>query len=424
MKVIRYSERDKIKEVLKRGSLRLEEAIPTASKIMDDVRRRGDDAVIEYTKRFDGFNLTHKNIRVSRKEIKKAAEKIDTKLLSAIKHATKNITKFHREQMQRIERRWYSKISEGVLVGEKVTPIESVGCYVPGGRASYASTVLMNCIPAKVAGVKKISVVSPPPISDTILAAADVCGVNEVYRVGGAQAIAALAYGTESIKAVDKIVGPGNKYVMAAKMLAYGKVGLDMPAGPSEVLVIADETSNPRLIAADILAQAEHDPDARSVLVTDSEKIIEKTKREVSRQLISLKTKKTAEKSLKHAVFILTEKMTESIEFANAYAPEHLEVMTKNPEKIADRIRNAGAIFLGPWSLVAAGDYCSGGNHVLPTAGTARFASPLSVRDFLKTSSIQKINEKGLMSLYNTIQKMADSEGFHAHKKSAEERFR
>jgi histidinol dehydrogenase len=424
MKLIKYSDEKKVKEVVDRSAPDLEAATAVSKLIMGDVRERGDAAVIGYTKKFDRFQLTEKNICVSRKEIAAAMKRVDTELLSALKHAHRNISRFHREQMKRVEKKWSTCIEAGVSVGEKTTPIDSVGCYVPGGRASYASTVLMNCIPAKAAGVRRVVVASPPPISDAILAAAGICGVDEVYRVGGAQAVAALTYGTESIRKVDKIVGPGNVYVMAAKMLAFGKVGIDMPAGPSEVLILADDASDPKLIASDVLAQAEHDPAARCVVVTNSEKVIRKTRKEISRQLSSLKTRKTAEQSLEHATFILTKSLKESVDFANQYASEHLEVLTADPEKAAEKIRNAGAVFVGAFSPVAAGDYCSGGNHVLPTAGAARFASQLSVRDFLKTTSIQRITEKGLGSLCETIAKLAETEGFPAHKNSVGKRFK
>jgi histidinol dehydrogenase len=424
MKLIKYSDKKKVNEVVERSAPDLETATAVSKQIMEDVRERGDAAVIGYTKKFDRVQLTEKNIRVSRKEILQATKRVDRELLSALKHAHRNIGRFHSEQMKRIDKRWNVRIEEGVSVGEKTAPIDSVGCYVPGGRASYASTVLMNCIPAKAAGVRRVVVASPPPISDAILAAAGICGVDEVYRMGGAQAVAALTYGTETIQKVDKIVGPGNVYVMAAKMLAFGKVGIDMPAGPSEVLILADDSTDMKLIAADVLAQAEHDPNARCVVVTNSEKAVRKTRKEISRQLSSLKTKKTAEQSLEHATFILTKSLKESVDFANQYAPEHLEVLTADPEKAAEKIRNAGAVFVGAYSPVAAGDYCSGGNHVLPTAGAARFASPLSVRDFLKTTSIQKITEKGLGSLCETIAKLADTEGFPAHKNSVGKRFK
>jgi histidinol dehydrogenase len=424
MKLINYSDRKGIEEVLDRKSLDLEKAVSSVKPILDDVRLNGDPALIEYTKKFDNFRLTEENLKVSAAEIEKAYSKVDDNLVSALKHAHRNISRFHGEQLGRIDKGWNVEVEDGVFVGERASAVESVGAYVPGGRASYPSTVLMTCIPAKVAGVERIVIASPPPISDSILVAADICNVDEIYRVGGAQAIAALAYGTESIPRVDKIVGPGNVYVLAAKMLVYGRVDVDMPAGPSEVLILGDETTNPRFVAADLLAQAEHDPDAQCVLATDSRKLAEEVDRELAEQLKSIKTKETAEKSLGNAVVVLTEDIGESIEFANRYAAEHLEVMTDNPQKVVEKIRNAGAIFLGEYSPVAAGDYASGGNHVLPTGGAARFSSELGVRDFLKSSSIQNITRKGLSNLEETIVKIAGSEGFDAHLKSVRIRFK
>lgn len=424
MRFIRYTEGERIEEILERKSQDLEEVMNSVKPILGGVRDRGDSALIEYTRKFDRFNLSASNMKVSGEEMKEAYSRVDDTLAEALKHAHRNITKFHREQFNRIDRRWDTEIEEDVLVGERITPIECVGAYVPGGRAAYPSTVLMTCIPAKEAGVDRVVIASPPPIPDAVLAAADICGVDEVYRIGGAQAIAALAYGTETIPKVDKIVGPGNIYVMAAKILVYGVVDIDMPAGPSEILIIADKTANPAFIAADLLAQAEHDPNAQCLLVTDSGEITEEVEGEVEKQVKSLKNRETVEKSLENLAFILTENIRESIDFANQYAAEHLEVMTENPEEIADKIRNAGAIFLGEYSPVAAGDYASGGNHVLPTGGTARFSSQLSVRDFLKTTSIQKNTGKGLSNLRKTIEEISDSEGFDAHRKSVKIRFR
>ena len=423
MKVIEYSERDRIREILERETLDLDKVMKSVGEIIGKVREGRDSALVDYSKKFDDFELTKENIRVSKEEIKDAHSRVNENLVKALKHAHRNITRFHKEQMRRIEKGWSAEIEDGVNIGEKITPIENIGAYVPGGRASYASTVLMTCIPAKVAGSKRIVIVSPPPISDSILVAADICGVNEIYRVGGAQAIAALTHGTETIKPVDKIVGPGNVYVMAAKMLVYGKVDIDMPAGPSEVLILADKTANSRFIAADLLAQAEHDPNAQCVLVTDSEGVIEGVEKEIAKQIESIKTKETAKEGMKNSAVILTRNIKESIEFANRYATEHLEIMTEKPDEVAEKIRDAGAIFLGEYSPVAAGDYASGGNHVLPTGGTARFSSGLSVRDFLKTSSIQRIKKEGLLTLKETIETISNSEGFDAHKKSVRIRF-
>jgi len=304
--------------------------------------------------------------------------------LSAIRHAHKNIEKFHREQFKQIKKSW---------------KIETV------------------------ANVERIVVVSPPPISPAVLVACDLCGVNEIYRVGGAQAIAALAYGTESVRRVDKIIGPGNRYVMAAKLLVFGIVTIDMPAGPSEVLIIADSEANPRFIAADILAQAEHDPDAQCILVTDSKEIADEVDNEIKNQIEDLKRREVITQSLENSYLILTRDMNEAIEFSNLYAPEHLEIMTKNPEEIAEKIKNAGAIFLGNYSPVPAGDYASGGNHVLPTGGTARFSSELGVRDFLRCYSIQKISKAGLSRLRKTIETLAEVETLDAHSNAVKKRF-
>ncbi|MBN2014794.1 MAG: histidinol dehydrogenase [Candidatus Altiarchaeota archaeon] len=423
MKTIEYSDTEKINEMLLREGLELDKAMSSVAEIMRNVRKRGDSALFEYTQRFDDFKLTKENIKVGREAIKKAYSNINPSLTEALVHAHRNITKFHCEQKKKIKEDWSIEVQNGIKVGEKITAIEAVGCYVPGGRAPYPSTVLMTCTPARAAGVERVVITSPPPIPDSILVAADICGVEEIYRIGGAQAIAALAYGTESIPRVNKIVGPGNVYVMAAKMLAYGKVDIDMPAGPSEVLILADETADPTLIASDLLAQAEHDPKAQCILVTNSGKLRERVEKEISEQIKGLKTRETAEQSLKNAAIILTKNLQESIEFANRYAPEHLEIMTEDPERIVGKIKNAGAIFLGEYAPVAAGDYASGGNHVLPTGGTARFSSQLSVRDFLKTSSVQRITKDGLSRLKNTIEKIADAEGFDAHRKSVEKRF-
>jgi histidinol dehydrogenase len=422
MKVIRYSEKERIGEILDRNTIDLDRAMASVREIIENVRKNGDKALVEYTEEFDGFKLLDDNIRVSREEVLGARSRLDGGLLKALKHAHRNITKFHEEQMERIDKRWDVEIEKGIILGEKITAIENVGAYIPGGRAPYPSTVLMTCIPARVAGSSRIVIVSPPPIADSILVAADICGIDEIYRVGGAQAIAALAHGTESILRVDKIVGPGNVYVMAAKIQVYGKVDIDMPAGPSEVLILADKTAKPEFISSDLLAQAEHDPNAQCVLVTDSREIIEKVEKEIAEQIGSLETRKTAEQSLKNSTAVLTESIEESVEFANLYAAEHLEIMTENPDEIEAWIKNAGAIFLGDYSPVAAGDYASGGNHVLPTGGTARFSSELSVRDFLKTSSVQKITRNGLSRLNDTIAKIAESEGFCAHKKSVDVR--
>jgi len=414
MKVIDYSDRKELDKTLARGSLGYGEAIDAARKILSDVKRDGDSAVFEYTRKFDGFDLSEKNLKVASSELKNAYNKVDAKVVKALKHAAKNVKSFHQMQYRQIDCEWEYMTEKGVTVGEKASPIDSAGCYVPGGRASYPSTVLMTCIPAKVAGVQRIVVATPPPTRPAVLVACDIAGVDEILRIGGAQAIGALAYGTQSVRKVSKIVGPGNKYVTAAKMLVYGAVDIDLPAGPSEVLILADESSNPKFIAADLLAQAEHDPDAQSVLASSSGELI----RDVSIELSKMK----AERKLGEIVCVKTSSLKESINFANEYAPEHLEVATKNAEKDARKIRNAGAIFVGAYSCVAAGDYATGANHVLPTGGTAKFASQLSVRDFLKTSSVQKLTKEGLERIGETIMTLAENEGLHAHKNSVKTR--
>lgn len=414
MRIINFDEVDV--RNLRNGKLNPDRIHDAVKPILRDVRRNGDKALIRYTKKFDNYNLTADKIRVSREEIKDAYKNVDKDLIRALKHAHKNITKFHREQFRQIKKSFRVKIQGGVFLSEKTTPLASVGAYIPGGIASYPSTVLMTCIPAGIAGVERIAIASPPPVSDPVLAAAYICKVDEIYRIGGAQAIGALAYGTGTIRPVDKIAGPGNVYVTAAKMRVYGIVDIDMPAGPSEILIIADETANPEFIAADILAQAEHDPNAGCAVVTNDMKLANQIKGEINVQIKDrIKRIETIKESLKNFSMIITKSISRSIEFANNYAPEHLEIMTRNPESVERKIRHAGAIFIGKYSTVSAGDYASGGNHVLPTAGSARFSSGLSVREFLKTSGIQKISRSGLMDLKKTIIDISTAEGLYAH---------
>ncbi|MFH1720996.1 MAG: histidinol dehydrogenase [Candidatus Altiarchaeota archaeon] len=424
MRKISYlKDKKSISKLIDRGSEDYSAVASIVAPIISAVRTKGDVALISYTKKFDKFSLTKNNIRITKGEINKAFKQCNPTLIKSLKHAHRNIQKFHSQQFSKIQNRWSVKIEEGVTVGEKTLPIDSVGCYVPGGLASYPSSVLMTAIPAKVACVKRIVVVSPPPISDLVLCACKICGVDEVYRVGGAQAVAALAYGTKTISPVSKIVGPGNKYVTAAKNLCYGKVDIDMPAGPSEVLILADSSSDPRLIASDLLAQAEHDPDAQSILASTSEKTINQVSKWIKTQVKTLERQNILSKSMKNITLIEIKSEKQQIEFANIYGAEHLEIMTKTPEKIEKRITNAGAIFLGAHAPVAAGDYASGGNHVLPTSGTSRFSSPLSVREFLKTTSVQKITKKGLRKLKDTVITLATEEGLDGHAQSVEERF-
>lgn len=437
MKSVTYTTENKkeIQKIINRSTTNFESALSIAKEIMDNVKTNGNSALFKYTRKFDNFNLNSKNLMVSENETSAAVERIrnnNEKLFSALKHAHKNITKYHTEQFKNIDKNLNVETDTGIEISEKINAVESAGCYIPGGRAAYPSSVLMTAIPAKVAGVKRIAVISPPEISDAVLAAANICGVSEIYRLGGAQGIAALSFGTETIEPVNKIVGPGNIYVMAAKMLAYSRgIGIDMPAGPSEVLIIADTESNPRFIAADVLAQAEHDPDAQCVVAVNREnkteeiinKFIDNIDIEINEQVKELHRKNIIESSLKNFAVIITRNTDDTVEFANNYAPEHLEIMCKNPEKVAGKIKNAGAIFIGNYAPVPAGDYASGGNHVLPTSGTAKFASELGVRDFLKFSSVQRITKKGLGEIKESVETIAEAEGLDAHRNSIKIRF-
>jgi histidinol dehydrogenase len=422
MRVVKYGEGE-VRRVVERSGVEFESAFEAARNIVREVKSRGDAAVIEFTKKFDKQEITADTIRVSENEIKAAKKRLEPKLVTALEHAYNNIRKFHSKQYKEVSKGCTVETEKGIVITEKTVPLESVGAYIPGGRASYPSTVLMTCAPAKAVGVKRVVVVSPPPISDAVLAACDICGVDEVYRVGGAQAVAALAHGTESIRKVDKIVGPGNKFVQAAKMLVYGKVDIDMPAGPSEVLIIADKNSNPKYVAADLLAQAEHDPDARCILVTDSQTKIVEVEDEIELQLREAKRKTIINESLRNSVAVLVKNTSEAIEFSNEYSPEHLEILTDDPKKIAAKIRNAGTIFIGEYSPVSAGDYATGANHVLPTDRAARFSSELSTRDFIRNYTIQEINRNGLKKISETIQSIAEAESFDAHAAAVKKRF-
>ncbi|MFH0862634.1 MAG: histidinol dehydrogenase [Candidatus Altiarchaeota archaeon] len=420
MRVLEYGKND-MNAVFNRKGVPVIQAREAVRGIIESVRAEGDKALLEYTRRFDHVEL--RTIRVSDEEMTAAFERIDPKVATAIRFAHKNITALHKAQYRKINRQWMTEIAPGVKVGERIAPIDSVGCYVPGGLAAYPSTVLMNIVPAKVAGVKRTVVVSPPKnMSDSVLAACRIARVNEVYRVGGAQAIAALAYGTESIKPVSKIVGPGNQYVVSAKLMVFGKVGIDSPAGPSEILIIADDSADPSYIASDILAQAEHSADAQCVLTTTSRRLANEAMRLVSELAQASERKDIISSSLENFSVVLTRNLSESIDFANQYAPEHLEILTNYADAVSKEIRNAGAIFIGPFSPVAAGDYASGGNHVLPTGGAAKFSGQLSVRDFLKSTSIQKISKAGLKRIAPTITTLAELEGLNEHRRSVEAR--
>lgn len=382
-------------------------------KIINDVKRGGDKAVKKYTEKFDSIKL--KSLSIDKNEINSSAKKAGKEFLKAMKLAAKRIRAFHELQK---EESWYFS-ERGMILGHIIRPIERVGVYVPGGKASYPSTVLMNVIPAQVAGVKEIALCVPTSggkIDSPVAAAIKLLGLKEVHRIGGAQAIAAMAYGTETVKKVDKIVGPGNIYVATAKKMVFGDVDIDMIAGPSEILIIADNTANPSFVAADLLSQAEHDEMASSILITNSESLVKKVSQELSLQLKNLKRKDIAKKSIdKYGAIIITKSINTAIDIANQIAPEHLEIMTKVPAKFLPKIKNAGAIFLGEWTPETVGDYAAGPNHTLPTGGTARFSSPLGVYDFIKRSSLLNFKKQGFMSLAKTVRTFADTEGLEAH---------
>ncbi|MEE9323049.1 MAG: histidinol dehydrogenase [Candidatus Aenigmarchaeota archaeon] len=388
-------------------------------QIISEVKENGDEAVRKYTGIFD--KIRPENFEVSRLEIKSAYKEVDQDFIETIRKAAINIELFARKQMRQFENFEYRK--NGVTLGQKIIPIENIGVYVPGGNYPLISTALMCIIPAKIAGVKNIVVCSPRIKPETIVAA-DFAGADRIFNIGGAQAIAALAYGTETIPKVDKIVGPGNIYVTSAKKEVYGKVGIDFLAGPSEVLIIADEYANPKIIAADLLAQAEHDVNSKLILITNSEKIIRDTERELKIQLKKLKTKDIAAEALKNKRMIKVKSLRKALELSNEIAPEHVELQIKNPRKYLNRLKNYGSLFLGEYSDVAFGDYSSGTNHVLPTGSAAKYTGGLSVNDFIKIQTYQYINKEGAKDLGKITAKFASLEGLDAHRKSVEIRLK
>ncbi|WFR54925.1 histidinol dehydrogenase [Anaerocolumna sp. AGMB13025] len=428
MKIVKLeaeSKKDILKNLLKRSPNQYEAYAETVNQIIEDVRVRKDQALFDYTKRFDQADLTADTIRVTEEEIKEAYSLIDPSVLAVIKKAAANIETYHAKQKQYS---WFDSDPSGIILGQKVTPIGAVGVYVPGGKAAYPSSVLMNVIPAKVAGVERIAMVTPPDKDGKIycgtLVAAKEAGVTEIYKVGGAQAIAALAHGTDCINKVDKIVGPGNIYVALAKKAVYGHVSIDSIAGPSEILVIADETANPRYVAADLLSQAEHDELASAILITTSREVAEQVSTNVDQFTKQLSRKDIINKSLdNYGYILLADSLTEAVETANEIASEHLEIITKDPFSVMTKIKNAGAIFLGEYSSEPLGDYFAGPNHVLPTNGTAKFFSPLSVDDFIKKSSIISYSREALEPIYPDIVKFANAEGLTAHANSIAVRF-
>ena len=421
MKLVQLKDH-KNQELFERSKLDDENALLTVKSILDNVKENGDQALKEYTQKFDKAEI--EILKVEDEVIKESLSNIDKDLITALEQAAANIANFHKKQ---IPEEWFTEVDEGVTAGQIVRPLDRVGCYIPGGRAVYPSTILMTVIPARIAGVSRIICCTPPQpdgtIKDVVLAAANVAGATEIYAVGGAQAVAAMAYGTESIPKVDKIVGPGNIYVTAAKKLVYGHVDIDFPAGPSEVLIIADETANPDYIAMDMMAQAEHDPNAACVLVTTSEKISRSVETMINEQIGNMERSEIISESLeKYGLIVLAQSMEEAIEFSNQYAPEHLIIMTENPEDDLKQISNAGSIFLGQLTPVAAGDYGSGTNHVLPTSGCAKMYSGLSAESFIKKPTVQKLSEKGVMNLNSMVTTLAEYEGLHAHAESFKKR--
>lgn len=421
MKITRVTENVSLKRTIDQGTGAQREAVLT---ILKDVKDTGDQALFSYTEKFDGVSL--EALKVSDAERKHAYEAIDNETIQIINEAAANIRDYH-ERM--ITQSWMVTKEDGTILGQKVTPLDSVGVYVPGGLAAYPSSVLMNVIPAQVAGVKRIVMVSPVQKDGSlpagVLVAATELGVEEIYKVGGAQAIGALAYGTETIEAVDKIVGPGNIYVALAKREVYGLVDIDSIAGPSEIVVLADDTARPNEVAADLLSQAEHDRLASSVLVTPSLNLAEAVAQEVQKQLETLPRKAIAEASIQeYGAIYVTEELNQAIDVVNKLAPEHLEIMTDEPMTILGKIRHAGAIFLGRYSSEPVGDYFAGPNHVLPTNGTAKFSSPLSVDSFVKKSSIISYSEQALKDNSSKIAAFARLEGLEAHARAVEERFK
>ena len=425
IKLTEETKKDILTTLLKRSPSQYPEYEKTVSEILNNVRNNGDKAVFEYTEKFDGYKYDENTIRVTEKEINEEYNNYDKALIAIMEKAFNNIKEYHEKQKQNS---WISTKEDGTLLGVKVSAIEKAGVYVPGGKAAYPSSTLMCVIPALVAGVERIVMVTPAnkegKVADCTLVAAKICGVNEIYKVGGAQAIAALAYGTETIPKVDKIVGPGNIFVALAKKAVFGHVSIDSVAGPSEILVIADDTANPRYVAADLLSQAEHDQLASAILLTTSKELDDKVSAEVDIFLKELSRTEIIEKSLEnYGYIILCDSIDDAIDAANEIASEHLEILTKNPYETMTKIKNAGAIFLGEYSSEPLGDYFAGPNHVLPTNGTAKFFSPLSVDAFIKKTSIISYSKDALKEIHTDIERFALSEGLSAHANSIKVRF-
>lgn len=419
------SKKNLLADLLKRSPASYGQYEQTVNNIVARVRRDGDQALFELTKEFDKCELNAQSIRVTDEEIADAYKQIDPEFTAVMKKSAANITSFHEKQMHNS---WILPNENGTILGQKITPIEISGVYVPGGKAAYPSSVLMNILPAKVAGVSRIIMATPPDASGKVnpgtLVAADIAGVREIYKVGGAQAVAAMAFGTESIPKVDKLTGPGNIFVALAKKACFGYVSIDSIAGPSEILVLADKTANPRYVAADLLSQAEHDELASAILITTSRELAEKVSKEVDEFTDQLSRKEIIVKSLENYGYILVaQTMEQAIDAANEIASEHLEILTADPYQVMTKIKNAGAIFLGEYSSEPLGDYFAGPNHILPTNGTARFFSPLNVDDFLKKTSIISYSREALEKVHKDIELFAEKEGLTAHANSIKVRF-
>lgn len=414
-----------LNDLLKRSPNHYSEYEKTVSEILNSVREKGDQALFEYTRKFDHFDLNAGNIRVTEEEIKDAYDQLDAGLVEVIRRSAENIRSFHEKQLRSS---WFDTKEDGSLLGMKYMPIRRAGVYVPGGKAAYPSSVLMNVIPAKVAGVKEILMTTPPSqdgrVNPGTLVAADIAGVDTVYKAGGAQAVAAMAFGTESVAKVDKLTGPGNIFVALAKKAVYGYVGIDSVAGPSEILVLADHTANPEYVAADLLSQAEHDELASAILITTSAELAERVAEAVERFTENLSRREIIRKSLdNYGYILLAENMQDVVDAANEIASEHLEILTENPYEVMAKIHNAGAIFLGEYSSEPLGDYFAGPNHILPTNGTAKFFSPLNVDDFMKKTSIISYSREALEKVHKDIELFAISEGLTAHANSIRVRF-
>jgi histidinol dehydrogenase len=424
IRIIRQTERDVLDEMLKRLEARAvafdPELMRSVSAIIDDVRARGDEALIEYTARFDCLQIQAANLRVDEETLEASADKVDPRVLAALREAVNNVRAFHEHQL---EQSWEISPANGVCLGQRITPLDSAGLYVPGGSAAYPSSVVMNVVPAQVAGVNRIVVVTPPRTlkeNPAVAAALRALNITEIYAVGGAQAIAALAFGTHTLPRVDKITGPGNKYVAAAKKLVFGVVGIDSIAGPSEVVIIADDTARRDFVAADLLAQAEHGEDASAILITTSETLAAAVAHEVQRQIESLPRRAIAAESLKkYGAIVIVNNIDEACDLANWLAPEHLQLVTNDDDATAAKIRHAGAIFFGQHTPEAAGDYLAGPNHVLPTSRTARFSSALGVYDFVKRTSVLRYSSDAFSNIADSIAVLAECEGLAAHARSA-----